>query len=113
MEKNGTISGLTEIAKFGSGESSLRQNMTAVLSEYRGKKLGKWFAAAQLQHLRKKYSNLKYIFTGNAESNGPMLHINNSLGFTKYKQELTAQITLEELIKYLNEKNTSFPQIIN
>lgn len=105
LEKNGTISGLTEVVKFGSGNTSLRQNMTAVLSEYRGKKLGKWLKAAQLQHLKDKYPNLQYISTGNAESNEAMLAINTKLGFKKHNETIFSQITLEELTNYISTKN--------
>ena len=108
LEKNGMVSGLTEVVKFGSGESTLRQNMTAVLSDYRGKKLGKWLKAAQLQHLKEKYPNLKYLSTGNAESNAAMLAINEKLGFKKHSDTIFCQITLDELKKYSASKKGSY-----
>lgn len=40
--------------------------------------------ARMLLYIRKEYPGVKYVATGNADSNAPMLAINNRLGFKKH-----------------------------
>lgn len=108
LEKDKTISGLTVLTKIGSNENVLDQGLTGVLIEFRGRKLGKWIKAQQLVNIRSKYPNLEYIITGNAEINAPMLSINNRLGFKKYSEGITSQITLDELNKYIQSRNKDY-----
>ena len=105
IEKNGKVSGLTEIIALNSVEKVLRQGLTAVLEEERGRKLGKWLKANLLLHVKDKYPNLEYIQTGNAFSNGPMLAINEKLGFKMHKEMINSQISLDSLKKYLQNKH--------
>ena len=48
-------------------------------------------------------SQAKYIRTGNADSNGPMLKINHELGFKPYISRMTWQIEADKLAAYLNK----------
>lgn len=104
VEENGEVSGLTQLRRIPGREKLLSQNLTGVPIKYRGRKLGKWVKAAMLKYVKENYPDTEAITTGNAESNDAMLHINKKLGFKKYKEEVLAQVTLEQLKNYLNSK---------
>lgn len=97
-EPDGRVSGLTEVAYVKELGFKARQLLTGVRSEFRGRGLGKWLKAAMLLHLRAEYPGVKYIATANADSNAPMLAINDKLGFKRhmpvniYKLKLTPEL---------------------
>lgn len=102
LEKNGEVSGLTELMYY-TQNNTLSQGLTAVLENYRGRKIGKWLKASLLVHIRNKYK-VAYIKTFNAESNDSMLSINTRLGYEKYSELINYQIKLEELKNYISNK---------
>jgi RimJ/RimL family protein N-acetyltransferase len=106
IEKDSSISGFTGLKILPGREKLLSQGLTGVPTRYRGRKLGKWVKAKILSYVNETYPNSEAIITGNAESNEPMLYINNKLGFTKYKELLTIQISLDQLKVYLNSRST-------
>lgn len=101
-ETNGKISGLTEMRYNPSRESMISQLLTGVQEEYRGRGLGKWLKASMLLKIREEYPQVKIVTTGNANSNAPMLSINNRLGFKVHKESINAQITIEQLAEFLS-----------
>lgn len=58
-EKNGTISGLTEMLYHSRTPHKGYQNLTGVKEEYQSRKLGKWLKAHMLMWFYDKYSNIK------------------------------------------------------
>lgn len=98
-EADGTISGLTEIWFHPARPGYINQDLTAVDPAARGRGLGKWLKAAMLDYVRKNYPDTKWVVTGNANSNGPMLAINHKLGFREYRGGSEYQISLEDLKK--------------
>jgi GNAT superfamily N-acetyltransferase len=100
-EPTGKISGLTEIRYNPNREIFVSQLMTGVKQEYRGRGLGKWLKAKMMLKIRDEFPQVKIITTGNANSNAPMLSINDRLGFKVYKETESAQITIEKLAQYL------------
>lgn len=96
-EPDGAISGLTEIYFRPDKEAYLYQNLTGVMPEYRGRGLGKWLKAAMLQWAKAKYPTAKWMVTGNAHSNDPMLAINTKLGFKEHRAGSSYQISLDKL----------------
>ena len=66
-----------------SDKSFVHQGDTGVPIKYRGRKLGKWIKASMLLFLKENYPEIKVIVTNNAQSNGPMIYINEQLGFKK------------------------------
>lgn len=96
-EPDGAISGLTEIYYRPDKEAYLYQNLTGVMPEYRGRGLGKWLKAAMLKWAKEKYPAAKWMVTGNAHSNDPMLAINTKLGFKEHRSGMSYQITLDQL----------------
>ncbi|MDH5403081.1 MAG: GNAT family N-acetyltransferase [Candidatus Heimdallarchaeota archaeon] len=98
-EEEGAISGVTEIIYNFANNHQLYQELTAVLPEYRGRGLGKWLKSEMLFYIRDNYPEVKYIITGNADINAPMLAINNQMGYKNHKQGYGFKFTIEELIK--------------
>lgn len=96
-EADGTISGMTEFFYNPANPHKLEQGLTGVQQNYRGRKLGKWLKAAMMLHIRDTYPELQFINTTNANSNAPMLAINNKLGFKLYKQNTAYKFQLNEL----------------
>ncbi|NHJ26401.1 MAG: N-acetyltransferase, partial [Candidatus Lokiarchaeota archaeon] len=64
--------------------------------------IGKWLKASMLLKIREEYPQVKIVTTGNANSNAPMLSINNRLGFKVHKESINAQITIEQLAEFLS-----------
>jgi len=100
-ERDGTISGLTEVIRIGGEEHRMIQQLTGVDHRYRGRGLGKWLKAAMLMHIRSKYPGVKMIMTGNANENAPMLTINQRMGFRRYLSETEYKFNLETLCQRL------------
>jgi GNAT superfamily N-acetyltransferase len=84
-ESNGTISGLTEIFYLPEEPHRVNQELTGVKEEYRGRGLGKWLKAEMLLYIKENFPQIKYIETGNAQSNAPMLSINHRMGYKEYR----------------------------
>lgn len=83
-ESDGKISGLTEIFYLKENGHKVNQMLTGVGTRYRGRGLGKLLKALMLLEIRGRYPGVKYVATGNADSNAPMLAINTRLGFKKH-----------------------------
>jgi len=104
VEKNGDISGLSDVIYIPSKAPLLSQQLTGVDQNYRGQGKGKWVKAAMLLKIRKEFPDIKIISTGNATSNAPMLSINERLGFKLHREGHNFQIETEKLGKYLEDK---------
>ncbi|MHA1203238.1 MAG: GNAT family N-acetyltransferase [Candidatus Heimdallarchaeaceae archaeon] len=104
IEKDGKISGLTEMIYRPDRKTMVSQLLTGVKQEYRGRGLGKWLKAALLLKMREDYPEVKIVTTDNATENKPMISINDRLGFKLHKESISAQIKREDLEKYLESK---------
>ena len=96
-EPDGTISGITDITWAPYRSAFIEQRFTGVRPEARGRGLGKWIKAAMLLHIRDLYPGTRWIATGNARSNAPMLKINRALGFKPYRTGNEYQIIRDRL----------------
>ena len=96
-EADGTISGLTDILYNPQRPHRVAIRLTGVKDNYRGRGLGKWVKAAMMLHIKENYPDFKYVTTDNADSNAPMLSINNRLGFKPYKEDRTYKMRVEEV----------------
>lgn len=83
-EADGGISGLTETGYVKETGHRIFQMLTGVRKDCRGRGLGKMLKALMLLDIRRKYPGVKYVSTGNADSNAPMMAINRKLGFKKH-----------------------------
>jgi mycothiol synthase len=96
-EADGTISGMTDVEWAPFSRTHIQQQFTGVLPSARGRGIGKWLKAAMLLHIRELYPDARWVATGNARSNAPMLKINRDLGFEPYRTSVEYQMTREEL----------------
>ncbi|MCK5304088.1 MAG: hypothetical protein KAJ72_02490 [Candidatus Heimdallarchaeota archaeon] len=96
-EKNGEISGLTEILYSKSRPHKVDQDLTGVKNEYRGRGIGKWLKAEMMIFIKNHFPETEFISTGNADMNAPMLSINDRMGFKKVLTEKCYTIKLEKL----------------
>ncbi len=97
----GKFAGYTETVWNPSRPEVLRQDMTGVFPQYRNKGLGRWLKAAMLKKVLLERPQVKYIRTGNADSNAAMLKINTDLGFKAYMAETLWQVQLQKILGYL------------
>jgi mycothiol synthase len=101
---NGNITGLTEVSWNPNRAMILNQGFTAVMPIYRSKGLGRWLKAEMMQKILRDRPEVQFIRTGNANSNAPMLKINNEMGFQPYIANTIWQVETEKIEKYLLEK---------
>ena len=102
-EKNGKISGVTDVTYIPGMSHKIYQELTGVLKQYRGNGLGKWLKAEMLNFIQKQYPDVKYIQTGNADANAPMLSINTRMGFKAHKHNKAYKFKIKELEKELQK----------
>lgn len=102
-ESDGRISGLTEI--FYSDEEShlIQQMLTGVKERYRGRGLGKWLKSEMMFLIKEKYPKASFLSTGNADSNAPMLSINNRMGFKRELAGTSYKWEVKKLLEMLKE----------
>jgi GNAT superfamily N-acetyltransferase len=96
-EPDGVIAGVTDMTWAPFRPTVVEQEFTGVLPSARGRGIGKWIKAAMLAHLRELYPDLRWVITGNAASNAPMLAINKRLGFKEYRAGAEYQISRDQL----------------
>jgi len=98
---DGSIAGMTDVMVIPSQPDRVHQRFTGVRPDCRGRGLGKWLKAAMLQYLRRAYPDARWVITGNASSNDPMLAINGQLGFKAYRSGRTFQLGRAALAEHL------------
>ena len=89
---SGELAGYTALFIDPETPETLYQGDTGVLPKYRGHGLGKWLKAAMLEKVLAERPTVKFVRTGNADENVPMLKINHALGFKPYLSETVWQV---------------------
>ncbi len=102
-KQTGKLAGFTEIFLNPNHPEILQQAGTGVLPKYRNHGLGRWLKAAMLDKILRERPQAKFIRTGNADSNAPMLKINHELGFKPYMSECIWQIEVEKARAYVSK----------
>ena len=97
QEADGSLSGLTEVVHDLGMPYRVEQELTGVRDEHRGRGLGKWLKAEMMFFVRDELPEVKYINTGNADTNAPMVSINERMGFKRHRTELCYRFELEAL----------------
>lgn len=83
----------------------LKQGFTAVQAAYRNRGLGRWLKAEMMKKLLQERPQVEFIRTQNANSNAPMLKINDEMGFKPYSSITAWQANVERVENYLKEKD--------
>jgi len=97
----GKFAGYTETIWNPNRPEVMGQGMTGVFPQYRNKGLGRWLKAVMLDKVLKERPQVKYVRTGNADSNAAMLKINTELGFKPYMADTLWQVELQKVLDYL------------
>jgi GNAT superfamily N-acetyltransferase len=102
------FAGYTETVWNPNRPEILRQDMTAVYPQFRNRGLGRWLKAAMMDKVLRERPQVKYVRTGNADSNAAMLKINTQMGFKPYMADTFWQVELQKVFDYLqNSKEKS------
>ena len=99
----GKFAGFTEMHWNPHRPTILSQGGTGVFPEYRNHGLGRWLKAAMLEKALSDRPEAKFVRTGNADSNAPMLSINHALGFQPYMSRCIWQVDTAKAERYLQE----------
>jgi mycothiol synthase len=103
-DASGQLVGWTEVGWWPTYPEIVWQWGTGVRPEHRGNALGKWLKAVMLQRILDERPAAIDVRTTNADSNDAMLGINNALGFRKYHTNLWWQTSVEDVKRYLAER---------
>jgi len=91
---DGSIAGFSELMVPGDGRGDGQHYGTGVLPEHRGHGLGHWMKAESIRHARLRYPELGGLLTDTADSNAPMLRINDALGYLPTHKAVEHQLDL-------------------
>lgn len=101
-DATGTLAGYTDVFWSPLNPELLWQEDTAVLPPYRNRGIGRWLKAAMLEKVLRERPQVRYVRTGNADSNAPMLKINTELGYRPYLAERIWQVETAQAAAYLD-----------
>jgi GNAT superfamily N-acetyltransferase len=91
-DRDGTVAGFSELVIPGSGKGDGQHYSTGVLPEHRGHGLGGWMKAVAILQVRRRHPDLAGLLTDTANTNAPMMRINEMLGYrptyTTYEYQL-------------------------
>lgn len=91
-QASGELAGFTDVLWNPNRPELLQQANTAVRPVYRNRGLGRWLKAAMLDRVLRERPYVTKVRTQNAFSNGPMLKINEELGFRPYRSSYSWQV---------------------
>jgi mycothiol synthase len=103
-QATGQFAGFTEVFWNANRPALLNQGATGVFPAYRNRGLGRWLKAAMLEKVLRERPQVRFIRTGNADSNAPMLKLNHALGFKPFIAETVWQVETDAVAAYLAGK---------
>ena len=95
------LAGYTEVYWEPTQPHVLNQGDTGVFPKYRTRGLGTWLKAAMIEKVLRDRPEVRLVRTGNAQSNAPMLRINEQLGFRPYRSNINWQVEIERVEAWL------------
>lgn len=103
-KESNALAGFTDVYWHPNRPEFLIQADTGVFPEHRGNKLGRSMKAAMILYIQKTRPEVKRVRTRNANSNVPMLKINQEMGFKNYRSITLWQLETERAIDYCGRK---------
>src|SRR5437773_12109374 len=103
-EATSETAGYTEVVYDPRVPHVIQQQGTAVIPAHRGRGIGKWVKAAMLERVLGEWPDARYIRTGNASVNAPMLAINTRLGFRHAWDGALWEASVADLRAYLERR---------
>lgn len=91
---DGSVVGFSELVVPGDGRGEGQHYGTAVLPEHRGRGLARWMKAASIRRARERHPDLAGLLTDTADSNAPMLAVNDTLGYLPTHRAVEYQLDL-------------------
>ncbi|MFJ1969855.1 GNAT family N-acetyltransferase [Streptomyces sp. NPDC087903] len=91
---DGSVVGFSELVVPGDGLGDGQHYGTAVLPEHRGHGLARWMKAASIRRAHERHPALAGLRTDTAESNAPMLAVNDALGYVPTHRAAEYQLDL-------------------
>lgn len=91
---DGTVVGFSELVVPGDGLGDAQHYGTAVLPGHRGRGLARWMKAASIRRARERHPELAGLCTDTADSNAPMLAVNDALGYVPTHKAVEYQLDL-------------------
>lgn len=98
----GKIIGMTEVAYYLADPTKVYQELTGVLTDYRGKGIGKLLKSAMLIEVKNKVKEIEYMETGNNDKNYAMLAINTKMGFKEHAAHFLVTGDIKRIYDLLN-----------
>ena len=103
-EKNGDVSGLTELKWSPSRPEVILQFVTHIKLKYRGTGKGKLLKALSINYMKENFPNVKYVQTGSVGSKDTALYkINEKLGFKLFFHSASYEAKTTDLEKWVKE----------
>jgi mycothiol synthase len=96
-EDGNLLSGMTDISYNKDSPAHAHIALSGVRSEFQNRGLGKWLKAAMALDLRAQLPEVKYMNTDNFNNNGPILSINERMGFRLFEQYVFYKIKVPDL----------------
>ena len=100
----GGLAGFTETFWQPGRPHLVFQGNTGVFPAYRNRGLGRWLKAAMLDRVLRERPEARCVRTTNADSNAPMLRINQALGFKPHMAQTVWQMPAAALAAYLERE---------
>lgn len=103
-EKNGDVSGLTELKWSPSRNDTLLQFVTHLKLKYRGSGKGKLLKAQAMKYIKENFSDVKFVNTGFVGSKDSALYkINEKIGFKLFYHSASYEIKTTDLEKWVGQ----------
>jgi GNAT superfamily N-acetyltransferase len=101
----GMLAGFTELSWNPKRTAIVWQHGTGVLVPHRGKRLGRYLKAVNMEAMLAANPAARFVRTGNADSNAPMLAINRQMGFEPFIGETVWQAGASVVAARLAERS--------
>ncbi len=97
LAPDGELVALTELMATDHLPELAYQSGTLVLSHHRGRRLGMASKVANLRSFQARFPDVRTVHSWNAEENGPMVAINETLGFRPVERLAEMQLKLTDV----------------